>query len=151
MNLTNPPVAKASLLIRKPVAEVFEAFVDPQIITNFWFDESSGRLEAGTTVNWRWAMFDMTVDVDVIDIKVNERIEIKWGTNADDVSAVEWTFEQRSADTTFVRVVNKGFSGDADKIVGAALDSTGGFALVLAAAKAWLEHGVRLNVVADGF
>ena len=76
---------------------------------------------------------------------------MKWGADADNTSVVEWTFDQRSADTTFVSVVNRGFSGDADKVVSAALDSTGGFALVLAAAKAWLEHGVRLNVVADGF
>jgi hypothetical protein len=31
------------------------------------------------------------------------------------------------------------------------VDSTGGFALVLAAAKAYLEHGIDLNIVADRF
>ena len=36
-------VAKAEMLIRKPVAEVFEAFVDPAITTQFWFTKSSGR------------------------------------------------------------------------------------------------------------
>ena len=151
MELTRLPVAKASLLIRRPVSDVFEAFVDPEVITNFWFDRSSGRLETGKTVQWHWTMFDMSVDVDVLEVKENERIEVKWGTDADNTSVLEWTFNQRSADTTFVSVVNRGFSGDADKVVSAALDSTGGFALVLAAAKAWLEHGVRLNVVADGF
>ena len=30
-----------------------------------------------------------------------------------------------------------------------ALDSMGGFSLVLAALKAWLEHGIALNLVAD--
>lgn len=151
MNLTNLPVAKASLLIRKPVAEVFDAFVDPDIVTNFWFDKSSARLEQGTTVQWRWEMFDMTVSVRVLTLVENERIEIQWGTNADDTSVAEWTFEQRSEDTTFVRIVSREFVGDTDKVVAAALDSTGGFALVLAAAKAWLEHGIRLNIVADGF
>ena len=151
MKLTSLPVAKASILIRKPVAEVYEAFVDPDVITKFWFDKSSGRLESGKTVQWHWTNFGMVVDVNVIELKQNERIEIEWGTNAEDTSIAEWSFEQRSADSTFVSVVNRGFSGNADKVVAAALDSTGGFALVLAAAKAWLEHGVRLNVVADGF
>jgi hypothetical protein len=32
-----------------------------------------------------------------------------------------------------------------------AVDLTGGFALVLVAAKAYLEHGINLNVVADRF
>ena len=31
------------------------------------------------------------------------------------------------------------------------VDLTGGFALVLAAAKAYLEHGIDLNIVADRF
>jgi hypothetical protein len=34
-------------------------------------------------------------------------------------------------------------------MVAAALDSTGGFHLVLAGAKAWLEHGIELGVVPD--
>lgn len=150
MELTKTPVAKAALLIRKPVAEVYEAFVDPEIITNFWFDKSTGRLESGKSVQWHWTMFDMVVDVNVLDAKENELIEIEWGTGANDTSTVKWTFAERTPDTTFVTVVNKDFPGDIDKVVNAALDSTGGFALVLAAAKAWLEHGVRLNVVADG-
>ncbi len=31
LQLTQAPVAKAGMLIRRPVAEVFEAFVDPEI------------------------------------------------------------------------------------------------------------------------
>jgi hypothetical protein len=34
LQLTNAPVAKAEMLIRKPVAEVFEAFIDPAITTS---------------------------------------------------------------------------------------------------------------------
>ena len=29
--------AKAEMLIRKPVAEVFEAFINPDITSKFWF------------------------------------------------------------------------------------------------------------------
>ena len=42
-----PLIAKAEMLIRKPVAEVFEAFVNPDITSKFWFTKGSGRLEAG--------------------------------------------------------------------------------------------------------
>ena len=58
MELENPLLAKAQMLIRRPVEEVFEAFVDPDIITKFWFDNSSGRLENGKSVQWRWELFD---------------------------------------------------------------------------------------------
>jgi len=40
------PTSKTGMLIRRPVAEVFEAFVDPAITTRFWFTRSSGRLRA---------------------------------------------------------------------------------------------------------
>jgi uncharacterized protein YndB with AHSA1/START domain len=46
LQLTQAPVAKAEMLIRKPSAEVFEAFVNPEVTTKFWFTKSSGRLEA---------------------------------------------------------------------------------------------------------
>ncbi len=40
-------VAKAEMLIRRPIAEVFEAFVDPAITARFWFSRGDARLEAG--------------------------------------------------------------------------------------------------------
>lgn len=151
MELSERPIANVELLIRKPVAEVFEAFVDPGTITKFWFDRSSGRLESGQTVQWHWDLFDLTIDVNVNAIEENKRIFIEWGVagDADRTTTVEWTFTARTEDTTYVSIPVEGFTGDADKIVNAALDSTGGFALVLAAAKAWLEHGIPLNVVTD--
>jgi hypothetical protein len=64
---------------------------------------------------------------------------------------VEWTFTSPSDDTTFVSVVNRGFSGDDRTIVQQAIGSTEGFTLVLAGLKAFLEHNVQLNLVADRF
>ena len=43
--MTETTVAKAQMLIRKPVAQVFEALVEPAITSRFWFSKSSGRLE----------------------------------------------------------------------------------------------------------
>ena len=51
IQLTQAPVAKAEMLIRKPVAKVFEAFVDPEITRRFWFTKSTGRLETGKHTN----------------------------------------------------------------------------------------------------
>jgi uncharacterized protein YndB with AHSA1/START domain len=52
LQLTQAPQAKAEMLIRRPVAEVFEAFVNPEITAKFWFTRGSGRLEAGRQVRW---------------------------------------------------------------------------------------------------
>jgi hypothetical protein len=64
---------------------------------------------------------------------------------------IEWVFKARPDGTTFVIVTNKGFPGSVAEAVQCALDSTEGFAFVLAGAKALLEHNVRLNLVPDRF
>ena len=50
---------------------------------------------------------------------------------------------------TFVTIRNSGFQGDADQQVKTAVDSTDGFSLVLSGAKAWLENGITLGLIAD--
>jgi uncharacterized protein YndB with AHSA1/START domain len=148
--LTTPPVAKAEMLIRKPVSVVFEAFVDPAITSRFWFTRGSGMLEAGTTVQWDWEMYGFSVQVNVLEIEQDRRIRIEWSTT-DAPTTVEWRFFPRPEQTTFVSITNTGFRGDGDEVVAQAIGSTEGFALVLAALKAYLEHGVSLNLVADRF
>lgn len=56
MEIKEMPMAAAGMLIRRPVAEVFEAFVDPATTTKFWFTHGSGRLNAGKEVRWEWRM-----------------------------------------------------------------------------------------------
>ena len=142
------PVAKAQMLIRKPAAQVFEALVDPAITSRFWFSRGSGRLEAGKQVRWEWEMYGFSTTVDVKAIEKNKRILIEW-SGPDHPTSVEWTFEPRGEDQTFVTVKNWGFRGDADKIVAEAMNSTGGFSFVLAGLKAWLEHGIELKLIED--
>ena len=37
MNIERAPVGRAAMLIRRPVSDVFEAFVNPAVTTKFWF------------------------------------------------------------------------------------------------------------------
>lgn len=147
-NTSHEPVAKAQMLIRKPVAQVFEALVDPSITSRFWFSKSSGRLVAGKRVRWGWEMYGHHTEVDVKEIEGNKRILIEWN-GPDNPSSVEWTFETKGENTTFVVVKNWGFNGDGDKVVAEAIDSTGGFTFLLAGLKVFLEHGIEPNFVLD--
>jgi uncharacterized protein YndB with AHSA1/START domain len=142
------PVATAQMLIRKPVAQVFEALVNPAITSHFWFSKSSGPLEVGKQVGWDWEMYGHHTIVDVKAIEDNRRILIEWN-GPEDPSLVEWTFEAKSKDRTFVTVKNWGFTGEPNKVVSEAINSTGGFSFLLAALKAFLEHGIELNLVVD--
>ena len=150
LHLTQVPIAKAAMLIRKPVAEVFEAFVDPEITKRFWFTKSTGRLEAGKHIIWTWEMYDISIPVDVKEIEPNKRILIEWG-NYGSTSAVEWVFTPYENNSTYVTITNSGFEGEGDKVVRDALDSKGGFTWVLAGLKALLEHDLELNAIADAF
>ncbi len=150
MQIEQAPVAKTGMLIRKPIAEVFEAFINPDITTRFWFTKSSGRLEAGKHVQWDWEMYNASVQVDVKAIEQNKRILIEW-SGYGTPTTVEWLFSPRRDNATFVEITNAGFSGNGDETVKQALDSTEGFTLVLAGLKAFLEHKIMLNLVADRF
>ncbi|CAH8770555.1 SRPBCC family protein [Paenibacillus dendritiformis] len=145
LTLSEVPIVKAEMLIRKPVEEVFEAFVDPAITTQFWFSKSSGRLEAGKRVRWEWEMYGVSDDIRVKAIETNKRIQIEWS----DGTEVEWTFEPRTDNHTFVATLNSGFTGSGDNIVNQAIDSMGGYTMVLCGLKALLEHNIVLNLVAD--
>src|SRR4051812_7806128 len=80
MNLAQPPVVRAHMLIRRPVAAVFEAFIDPAITSRFWFTRGSGRLEPGATLTWHWDMYAATAHVAVKAVEPNRRILIGWPT-----------------------------------------------------------------------
>ena len=150
LQLTQPPVAKAEMLIRRPPAEVFEAFIDPAITTRFWFTKSTGRLEPGKHIKWSWEMYEISVDVEVKEIEPNKRILIEWGEHGS-MTTVEWIFTPYKDDKTYVTITNSGFHGDGDKVVSDALDSKGGFTWVLAGLKAFLERNIELNAIADAF
>jgi len=150
LHLTKIPIAKAEMLIRRPVGEVFDAFVDPEITKRFWFTKSTGRLEAGKHLTWTWEMYNHSVQVEVKAIEVNKRILIDWG-NYGSMTSVEWIFTPHESETTYVTIINSGFQGGGDKVVSDALDSKGGFTWVLAGLKALLEHSIELNAIADAF
>jgi uncharacterized protein YndB with AHSA1/START domain len=147
VNSLQPPVAQAQMLIRRPVAEVFEAFINPAVTSRFWFSKSTGPLVPGRRVRWDWEMYGASANVDVQEVEQNRRIFVQWN-GPDNPSLVEWTFEPMS-DGTFVVVRNWAFRGDANKVVAEAIASTSGFSFVLAALKAFAEHGLALNVVGD--
>lgn len=150
VQLTDTPVAKTGMLIRKPVSEVFEAFVNPAITSKFWFTKGSGRLVTGKQIRWDWEMYGHSVEVRVLAVENHKRILIEWGAYGSPTT-VEWFFTGRADNTTFVSVSNSGFSGNGDEVVKQVLDSTEGFTMVLAGAKAYLEYNIRLNLVADRF
>ncbi|BCT93157.1 activator of HSP90 ATPase [Lysobacter helvus] len=131
------------MLIRRPALDVFDAFVNPEITRRFWFSSGSGPLEPGKVVSWHWDVYGISADVRVLVVEPGARIVIEWPT------PVEWEFTPQSADTTMVNITAFGFTGTDAERASSAIDSMGGFCYVLAGCKAFLEHGIELNLIAD--
>ncbi len=143
----NPEVA-AQMLIRKPVADVFEAFVNPEITTRFWFTRSSGRMEPGKTILWEWEMYQVRDEIEVLEVIPGTLIRMTWGQPK---TTVDYVFETITPETTYVTIKNYGLNLEGEALVAEVRDLTGGFTTVLDGLKAYLEHGIELNLVGDKF
>lgn len=146
--MKNQICVTAQMLIRKPVEQVFQAFIDPAITVHFWFTKSSGKLETGKTIIWEWEMHAVKSTVKVKDIITNEKITVRWGPPE---TLVEFNFKSLSIDRTYVTIYQKDFQQSGDELLQVLMDSTGGFTTVLDGCKAYLEHGIDLNLIADKF
>jgi uncharacterized protein YndB with AHSA1/START domain len=142
------PIVETQMLIRKPVSQVFQAFIDPNITTNFWFTRSSGLLEVGKTIIWEWEMYGVSTKVFVKEIIPNKKISTEWG---EPLTMVDYEFTPLSDNTTYVVIRNYGFSETGEELIQVIKDNTGGFTTVLDGLKAYLEHNIKLNLVGDKF
>ena len=138
---------QAQMLIRKPIQEVFEAFIDPEITTNFWFTKSTGKLEEGKTVTWEWEMYGAKSEVKVLQIIPNQLIKTEWGLFSNNV---DYEFKEMEKGTLVI-IKSYGYSETGDALISVINDNTGGFTTVLDGCKAYLEHGINLRLIEDKF
>lgn len=96
--------SKAILQIQKPIEEVFEGIVNPEIMTKYFISESTGRLETGKEVTWKFPEFDDQFVVSEVKIDENKSISFVW----DPETVVEITLEQLLDNSTIVRINEKG-------------------------------------------
>jgi uncharacterized protein YndB with AHSA1/START domain len=133
-------VAHASMLIRRPVADVFGAFVNPDTITKFWLESTTGPLGRGAQVRWAFMVPGATETVTVIAFEDNRRIAFDWS----DGNRVNMVFEARGNGATRLAVEVTGLQNES-----AAVNATEGFSIVLCDLKTLLESGRSANLVRD--
>ena len=95
-------------------------------------------------------MYGISAPVTAKVIEPNKRILIEW-PGYSGLTTVEWISSPQEDAATFVAITESGFTGDGDELVKQVTGSTQGFSLVLAGLKAFLEHNISLNLVADRF
>ena len=154
MNASAPDaglIAKASIIVRSDPRSVFSAFADPGHMSQFWFTRYDDGLIPGETISWFLGTDEdaPSFDVRVIEVVEPERIVIEWPDYDGSMNRVTWTMQETDTGDTLLTITEAGFRGSREEITRRALNSTGGFNQVILAAKALIEHGVAINVVAD--
>jgi len=128
--------------IFKPANEVFEAFVDPSKIGNFWFSSSSERWEQGKTISVRYDEYNAQLDIEVLEIEVNKKIVFRWGTNGEG-HIVTITLNEIDHSTTIIEVNEDRFNENDAELIPQLLDNKEGWVFMLTCLKGYLEFGVN--------
>jgi len=135
--------AKATTLIRKPIGEVFEAFVRPEIITRFWLEATSAPLAKGAEVTWRFMVPGASETTKVTSFEPPRLIEFDWS----DGKHVMLMFDIFKPGITQVTAEMSGF--DPKAAVSELVNATEGFTIVLCDLKTLMEGGKPANLVRD--
>jgi uncharacterized protein YndB with AHSA1/START domain len=142
--------AKAHTMVRASPRAIYNAFVQADLMSKFWFARKDQELVEGRTTHWYVGHSEdaFAIEVRVKELIFPEKIVIEWG-DGQTFTQVLWRIESSSEGISKLFIEESGFVGTKDEIVTSALDSTGGFNQVIIALKALLEHGSTINVVDD--
>lgn len=136
---------KVGLQVLKPVAEVFEAIVDPGEMKNYFISESSGYMKTGETVIWKFPEMDIQFPVVIGKIEKDKYISFYWdGAMDGQQTFVEINLGAVAEDITFISITEKSKANNEAGIKWLK-SNTEGWANFLACLKAWLEYGVHLR------
>lgn len=139
--------------VARPCAAVYQAVADPeQLSAYFTTGGARGRLEPGADISWDFADFPGAFPVTVREADPPHRLVIEWdalpGTSASGSTQVVFEFEALDDDTrTLVTITETSWHATPEGAK-AAFGNCEGWTGMLAALKAWLEHGVNLR---EGF
>jgi uncharacterized protein YndB with AHSA1/START domain len=150
---------KVDARIARPVAEVFEAVVNPSELSRYFTTGGAkGRLETGATVYWDFHDFPGAFPVEVVEVETNRRIVLRWAANegapsdgdaavttsAGYSTTVTMTFEPLDHGRTLVSIAEEGWRNTANGLK-ASYGNCQGWSQMLCALKAYLEHGINLR------
>ncbi|MDQ0614538.1 uncharacterized protein YndB with AHSA1/START domain [Microbacterium sp. W4I4] len=137
--------------VSRPIAEVYEAVADPAQLSHYFTTGGArGRLEPGADVSWDFADFPGRFPVTVVEAVAPERIVIEWGGNDSlaDVTRVVFEFAPIDDGTRTLVTISENAWRATHAGAKSAFGNCEGWTGMLAALKAWLEHGINLR---EGF
>lgn len=140
---------KVAMQIQKPIHEVFEAIINPEKMSNYFISHSTGKMESGKKLIWKFPEFDFECPVQVDKVETNSFISYYWETNGQQL-LVEIKLESKEEDSTLVSISEKSMDIDENGLKWLSGNSFG-WSNFLSCLKAYLEYGINLRKGAFDF
>jgi len=132
-----------AMQISKPINEVFEAIVNPEKMCNYFISQSTGRMEEGKDLIWKFPEFDMEVPVKVVKADANSLISYYWENSGKNL-LVEMKLSTVGDNFTLVKISEKSMKNNEAGLKWLSGNSFG-WSNFLSCLKAYLEFGINLR------
>lgn len=141
---------KAAMQIGKSSAEVFEAIINPAHMTQYFISESTGIMEEGKDLIWKWPEFEFKAPIRIGKIEKNRLVTYYWFMDELELE-VAIKLEPLHDDTaTLVSITEKSHPHNEEGLKWLSGNSFG-WSNFLACLKAYLEYGINLRKGAFDF
>lgn len=138
-----------AIQIQKPTHEVFEAIVNPEKMSNYFISQSSGIMEEGKNLIWKFPEFDFEFPIKVQKVETNKYISFYWENSGKDL-LVEITLSEKENNSTLVSISEKSMENNEVGLKWLSGNSFG-WSNFLACLKAYLEYNINLRKGAFDF
>ena len=132
-----------AMQISKPINEVFDAIVNPEKMSNYFISQSSGRMETGKNLIWKFPEFDVEVPINVVKVEINSLVSYYWENSGKDL-LVDMQLSTVGNNFTLINISEKSMNNDEAGLKWLSGNSFG-WSNFLACLKAYLEFGINLR------
>lgn len=140
---------KCAMQIQKPIHEVFEAIINPKKMSNYFIATSTGIMEEGKNLIWKFPEFDFECPVKVDKIEKDKYISFYWDNSGFEL-LVEITLTEKENNSTLVSISEKSMQNN-DVGLKWLSENSFGWSNFLACLKAYLEYNINLRKGAFDF
>ena len=140
---------KCAMQIQKPIHEVFEAIILPEKMTNYFISKSTGIMEEGKNLIWKFPEFDFECPVKVQKVEKDKYISFYWDNSGFEL-LVEITLSEKENNSTLVSISEKSMENNEAGLKWLSGNSFG-WSNFLSCLKAYLEYNINLRKGAFDF
>ena len=138
-----------AMQIQKPIHEVFDAIIIPEKMSNYFISQSTGIMEEGKNLIWKFPEFDFKCPVKVQKVEKDKYISFYWDNSGFEL-LVEITLSEKENNSTLVSISEKSMENNEAGLKWLSGNSFG-WSNFLACLKAYLEYNINLRKGAFDF